>query len=279
MAEPALSIPNILRTRLPELPWLQRAVVKSLLLGCGRWIRVEGAGNLELVADPAIFALNHNCSYETLLIPAYLLFRRKGRTVGFVCDWMFGKIPVLGWLFRQVDPIYVYNKPSTLGLLERCRPGADRRPAVSAQCLDRLAAGRSIALFPEGTRNRDPRNLLRGRKGVGRIILGSDAPLLPIGIDFPARLEQERIPACGPLIIRFGTPRRFEAERALYRRLAAASDLSERSRQRLAEYLVRRVTHAAMTEIAALSGKNYPFPAPAEPAEGERFFHMIPADH
>ncbi len=277
MAVPALSKLNILRTPLPELPFLPRLALRALLLGFGHWLTVEAEHPLDSVKDPAIFALNHNCSYETLLVPCYLFFRRRGRTIGFISDWMFGRIPLLGWFFKQIDPIYVYNKPARFAYLNRHRAQSVRRSIV-AQCVARLRAGRSLAVFPEGTRNRDPQVLLRGRQGIGQIVLQSDAPLLPIGIDFPERLAHQRIPNHGPLILRIGAPLLFSEERLCYRRIAAAPGVPAASRKRLLDHVSQRVTYAVMIELARLSGKNYPFPVPEPPPDWERFFHSIQTD-
>lgn len=45
-----------------------------------------------------------------------------------------------------------------------------------------LNAGGIIGIFPEGTRNTDPRSLLRGKTGAVRLALKTGAPLIPAGI-------------------------------------------------------------------------------------------------
>ena len=59
-----------------------------------------------------------------------------------------------------------------------------------------LERGRVIALFPEGTRSRDPERLRRPRKGAGRLALEAQAPIVPCAITGTDRLAR------GPVKIR-----------------------------------------------------------------------------
>lgn len=252
---------QLLTEPLGGLSWAHRCFLRLLLLGVKELITLENLEAEKISSDPLIFVFNHNCSYESLLIPACLIYRRGGRKISFIIDWMYGRYPVLGWLFRGIDPVYVYNKPSKIKLLNRFRLN-HRERNVYDECLRRLSAGESIGLFPEGTRNRHPYHLLKGRKGIGRIVLESQAPVLPVGIDFPSRLRSGRIPKFGPLIMRGGELMSFPEETALYQQVKATERISQLERKKLLTYLTKKVTFTIMNELARLSGKIYPFPAP-----------------
>ncbi len=250
-----------------ELPYLQRApqiFLKSLLFCLGPLVTVENAARLEAVNDPAIFALNHNCSFEAILAPCVLIYQRRGRLISFVSDWMYGQLPGINWIYKQIDPVYVYNKPSTIGFLNKYRE-RNQHGKVLPECLNRLESGRSIGLFPEGTRNPDPSRLLRAKRGLGHLALKSDRPVIPVGIDFPARLKKGTIPAFGRLILRIGEPLCFEREAELLRHSENDPELSDAFRKRYRDYLEQRITHTVMLELAGLSGKEYSFPAPVPP--------------
>jgi 1-acyl-sn-glycerol-3-phosphate acyltransferase len=227
---------------------------------------VEGRENLQDCPDPAIFAFNHNSSFETILVPTALIYLRDGRRLGFVVDWMFGRLPLVGWVIRQTDPIYVYNKPSTLPFLNQIRAGQTRGNVTDA-CIKRLEEGASIGIFPEGTRNPDPCRLLRGRSGIGHIALRAGVPVVPIGIDFPARLRLGRNPHLGKIVLRIGRPLHFITENTVFNQISGDPTLSEQSLKQLSLYMDRRITHRVMEELAILSGKSYPFTAPVLPPE------------
>jgi 1-acyl-sn-glycerol-3-phosphate acyltransferase len=237
----------------------------------GEYCRVQDSVNEALAGpEPRIFAFNHNCSFESVLVPAYLTQRRGGRKISFICDWMYQHIPLLGWVFNQMDPVYVYHKPARWKFLNKFRPGKDQKPAYF-KCAERLRQGVSIGIFPEGTRNSDPVNLLKGQKGIGYIVLNSLAAVVPVGIDFPLRRRQGRIPKLGSIILRVGTPLKFWEERSLLRIIQAAPNWDPKERQKIINYLAAKITYKVMTEIANLSGKIYPFPEPVPPPLLERF--------
>ena len=75
------------------------------------------------------------------------------------------------------------------------------------QARSRLKAGGSLALFPEGTINRDPGQLLRGRFGAARLSLEPGVPVLPVGIRFIGRPGNAGGGASGqPMSIHIGAP-------------------------------------------------------------------------
>src|ERR1700687_981971 len=163
-----------------------RRLCRCLMLTLGQQVEVEHRERLAAVPEPAIFALNHANSLEALLAPTVLLYLRGGSPLHFLADWMFVEAPGLGWLLRQSEPIPVYNKPARFRLRESYRRDRLRRPVLDV-CRERLACGESIGIFPEGTRNRDRRRLLRGRLGLGELALDAAVPGVPGAIRYPHR--------------------------------------------------------------------------------------------
>lgn len=260
---------------LNELQRGPRWVLRFLIFLWGRLIRVENPENIELLKtakDPIIFAFNHNCSYEALLVPTYLIYLRQGKKISFLIDWMYGRLPLLGWLFKQIDPIYVYNKPSRFKFLDRGRPV--KKQSVYPECIKYLDLNKSIGIFPEGTRNRNPYELKRGKNGIGQIVLESSAPVLPIGIDFPARIKKNKIPKFGSLILRVGEKLDFPGERDTFSRLKQRRDIDSRQLKKAMNFLSTKVTFTVMSRLSQLSGKKYPFSAPVLPGEIKTLFNQ-----
>ena len=214
-----------------------RAICRGLMLGFGRLIEVEHVERLEALPEPAIFALNHGNLSEAVLVPAALMYLRRGRPLHFLADWMYVEAPVLGWLLRLSEPVPVYGKPARFRLREAHRRERQRRPVVDA-CLAHLARGESVGIFPEGTRSRDGGGaLLRGRLGLGELALAASVPVVPAAIRYPARPRLGRAPLLGRLVLSIGEPMDFTAER---RRLAEAPEC----RRGLARQVVDRVMAA-----------------------------------
>lgn len=236
---------HVLRAELPEMPCLSRRIaLKTVLTAFGHLVEVAAPERLGAVSEPAIFAFNHNTSFESLLVPCALLYLRGGRPLHFLVDWMYLDVPLLGWVIRQCDPIPVYRKPARFRRREAYRLSRAKESVLDL-CLARLAAGGSLGIFPEGTRNPDPERLLRGRTGVGELVLRSTAPVVPVGIHYPDWERLGRAPRLGRLVLRVGLPLDFTAERE------AAGLASGRTRREAARSVVSRV----MSSLEELSGK------------------------
>ncbi len=246
-----------------------RWMIRLVLLLFGPWIELEGLERLRSLDEPVIFALNHNNAIETVLVPAALFFHRGGRGIGFVVDWMFLRIPLAGWLLRHGDPIPVYTKSARWRLFE-----AERRrrlasePDVVERCRRRLEAGRSVAIFPEGTRNRSATRLGAGRVGLGHLVVATGRPVVPVGIDFPARKRLGRVPLLGRMRVTVGEPLRFdaagdEATSSLPSATGERTDPSAvRSRpHRAARGRARSIVDRVLARLAELCGKEPPEPS------------------
>jgi len=192
-----------------------RIATRTLLTAMGSRVRgITGAENISTRHDPFILCFNHGTRFESLLVPALLAYLREGRLVHFFADWNFQLIPVVGYIMRLGEPITVTRKPAKPRILNRLRP----RYADSMPALERgrwwLERGESIAILPEGTVNRNPRELARGDRGAAWLSLATGVPVIPAGIRFPEHAEEERVPELSPLKLEFGRPMRPDASLA-----------------------------------------------------------------
>lgn len=149
-----------------------------------RFIKVEYNCSVLSSPDPIIFAANHNNYFETVLLALLLLSERQGRKVSFISDWMFQYLPITGFLLNISDPIYVYNKRARILLLNRLQKDPVKY-SVLKTCARKLETGVSIGIYPKGTRSQDPLYLKPGKRGIGKLVLETQVPVIPIGIDFP----------------------------------------------------------------------------------------------
>jgi len=158
-----------------------------LLTAIGRksLVRLRGSENVAPHLDPFLLVANHNQRLEAALLPALLTFERQGKLVHFLADWPMFLVPFVGLLYRRGGVIPVAGKSARPAFLNVLRPlFVDATPAHD-RALAVLREGRSIGVFPEGTMNRDPRFLLRGRPGAARMAIAAQVPVVPVGISFP----------------------------------------------------------------------------------------------
>jgi 1-acyl-sn-glycerol-3-phosphate acyltransferase len=246
-------------------------VVKIFFSIFNKLIQVENASIILSISEPVIFAFNHNNYFETFLTGVYLLYKRKGKKLSFISDWMYGHLPITGWLLKMVDPIYVYNKNARWVALNCYKNNRCHSASVWQACLERLRANCSIAIFPEGTRSKDPLELKRGRLGIGEIAIHSKVPVLPIGLDFPCREQRQKLPALSSLMLRVGHPLTFPKEIAAMTEIKKDNGLTPHLRKRIHRFLCASITHTVMLELARLSGKRYPFSPPVIPPQVKPF--------
>jgi 1-acyl-sn-glycerol-3-phosphate acyltransferase len=258
--------------KLTHLDPQTRLLVRSILTFFGSFLKVDNEAVLRTTSDPVIFVFNHNNYWETLVLASYLLSQRTGKKLAFLSDWMFGRLPVFSWFLKRIDPIYTYRKNARFAVLNKYQQKADGQ-AVCKACLDRLRNQQSLGIFPEGTRNKNPHQLKRGRKGVGEIALRSGAPVLPLGIPFSQR--NGHIPFFSPLILKIGSPLTFPEECAAYQGVTQEASLSPLERKKLQLFLSARVTHTIMLALARLSGKEYPFSPPQSSSLVRQYFGNI----
>lgn len=230
-----------------------RALLRGVLAASAGGIEVEGAGRLTEIGDPAIFALTHHNAFEALLAPAALMALRGGRLVRFLVDWMYLELPLAGRLLRHGQPIPVYRKAARWRWREALRREGLRGASPTARALAALAGGTSIGIYPEGRRNADPWKLAPIRRGAAELALRSGAPLIPIGIRFPARERLGRLPRLGRMVLSVGDPL---TTTELRRRAADLEPSAAFAPQRIPRQHAADLSQALVSSLAHLANKS-----------------------
>lgn len=161
--------------------------VSRLLWGA----RIEGVEHLPR-EGPFILVCNH-CSNLDPLMMGWASGHQIGRIVHFMAKIEMRGWPVIGWLATQAGVYFVRR--------------GERDRGAQKFSLDTLAAGRPIAIFPEGTRSRNGR-LHEGKPGTALIAMRSGAPIVPAAISGTHRIFPggSRWPRASRVRIRYGAP-------------------------------------------------------------------------
>jgi 1-acyl-sn-glycerol-3-phosphate acyltransferase len=163
---------------------LVRAVLAPLVRG---WFRMRVTGREHVPGHgAAILAPNHKSFLDSFFIG--LATRRHLRFMGkvelFEGPW--------GWLLVR------------LGAFPVRRGESDAEALRTARAI--LSQGGLLAIFPEGTRVRDPRALGSPRRGAGRLALESGAPLVPAAITGTDHLWLGPVPKPKRVQVTFAAP-------------------------------------------------------------------------
>ncbi len=182
-----------------------RILIRSILLLFSRFLtRVEGIEKLQRIPDPFIVVLNHNHYMEALLIPALFSWYRGGHFIRFMADWNFMLIPFLGFVFQKGEIIPVTRKQARPRFLTGLRKYIVKGTHGFALAKQTLRQGRSVGIFPEGTINRNPTQLLPGLRGAAKLSIETGCPILPAGIRFPHHDPNHPISAFAEMEIHIG---------------------------------------------------------------------------
>lgn len=203
----AIRIREIIASSYPHSPaFLSKCVVKMCAaLGACFLMRIEGEENITRAPDPFIAVLNHNQKLEALFVPGLLMHLRDGRILHFIADWNFCLVPGVWFIYYYAQVIAIARKPAKPRFLNVFKPLLTSRESGFARAQKMLAEGRSVGVFPEGTTNRNPTQLLRGFHGAAQLSLQTQTPILPIGITFPQHDKTKPILECIPMQLHIGS--------------------------------------------------------------------------
>ena len=136
---------------------------RTLLLACGARVRVHGREHLSEHA-PCIFIANHQS-----MVDIWALLTVVPPNTRFVAKQELFRIPLFGWALSASGcvPIDRANHADALRALSRAA--------------ERIRAGCSVVLFPEGSRSRDGR-LGPFKKGAFHLALQAGVPVVPVAI-------------------------------------------------------------------------------------------------
>ena len=163
---------------------LVRAIVAPFLRF---WFRMHVSGAEHLPeSGPAIVAPNHKSFWDSFFIGVctrrHVRFMAKTELI----EARYGRLLV------------------RLGAFPVRRGSADADALETARVI--LEQGGVLALFPEGTRIRDPEELGHPKRGAGRLALETGAPLVPTAITGTEKLFLGPIPKPRRVQVAFGEP-------------------------------------------------------------------------
>lgn len=172
----------------------------------GRWIcgmryEVRGREVIERLGasdTKVILAPKHQSAWETCAIPLQV-----PREVCYVYKRELNWVPFFGWGLAQLRMIHINRSKRAEALEQVARQGAQR-----------LAEGRWIVLFPEGTRTAVGART-RYKAGAARLAIQTGAVMVPIAVNsgecWP---RQAFIKTPGRIILSFGEPISSEGKTA-----------------------------------------------------------------
>ncbi len=141
-----------------------RFACKAILLITGVKLQIEGKENL-IEEETPVYIMNHRSIFDIVIM--YPLFSRP---TGFIAKDNLEKIPVFSSWIKLLHGLFLNRDNVEQGM----------RTIMAG--IDNVKAGIPMAIFPEGTRNRneDKSRLLPFHAGSFKLAQRTNAPMIPI---------------------------------------------------------------------------------------------------
>ncbi len=139
--------------------------------------KVEATGKENIPDGPALYVGNHQGLFDIVIA-----LEQFGKLIPFLAKIEAKKIPLIGSWMKILDCVFI-DRNSLRTSLESIK-----------ECEERLKSGKSMIIFPEGTRSRK-HEMGEFKSGAFRCAIKAGVPIVPFVIDgtYHAWEEQKKI--------------------------------------------------------------------------------------
>ncbi len=150
--------------------------------------RIKVTGKENIPESPVVVCANHTALWDPIFLCLAFGIKQKW---AFMAKMELFKIPVLSWILKKVDAIPVNRGSTDISTL---------RTAISS-----LTSGRSLMIFPEGTRTDGETDASAAKTGAAMIACRAKVDMLPVFVSTKKHIF-------GKVNVIIGKPIKAEAE-------------------------------------------------------------------
>ncbi|MCR4656420.1 MAG: 1-acyl-sn-glycerol-3-phosphate acyltransferase [Lachnospiraceae bacterium] len=170
--------------------YIVRFAFRVILLIAGTKTTYIGEENIP--KDTAVLFVGNHRSYFDIIAQGRLLTR----PTSFIGKKEFGKVPVFGLWIKNLRFLLIDRNDIKQGL----------KTVLTA--IEYIRSGRSVFVYPEGTRNRTEEPLLPFKEGSMKISTKSGCPIIPVSVAGAADVFENHFPKLkkAHVIVHYGAP-------------------------------------------------------------------------
>lgn len=184
-----------------------RIFFKIILWSSGTRVHITGMENIPKDA-PVLYVGNHRSIFD--IVATYSLFPNM---TAFVAKKEIAKVPVLSWWMRMLYNLFLDRQDVKQGL------------KTILQAVEYVKEGKSICIFPEGTRNKGDEVMMEFHAGSFKIAEKGGCSIIPMTMYNMSTIFEDHFPQIysQDVYVDFGTP-------------IDLSELSKEEKKHLADY-------------------------------------------
>jgi len=163
---------------------------KVILFIAGTRITVIGEENVP--KDQAVlYIVNHQSFFDILAT-----YSRCPGLTGFISKDSIAKVPILATWMRRLYCLFLNRNDVREGM------------KTILTGIEQIKQGISVCIFPEGTRNNHPEELLPFKEGSFKLSLKSGCPIIPVAITNSCLIFEKQVPFIkkAHVVLQYGPP-------------------------------------------------------------------------
>lgn len=140
---------------------------------------------------PVLYVGNHRSYFDIVIT-----YPRVPRPTGYIAKKEMEKVPLLNVWMRNLHCLFLDRKDVKAGM------------KTILEAIDLVKNGKSICIFPEGTRNKEPDTLLPFHEGSFKIAAKAGCPIIPMTINNSSAVFEDQFPKIrkAHVVVEYGKP-------------------------------------------------------------------------
>lgn len=179
----------------PDLKSKSSLAIVNWAFRCVRFLagtKVDYIGLENIPSDtPVLYVGNHRSFFDIVLT-----YPMVPRPTGYISKKEIARVPLLSTWMRNLHCLFLDRKDIKAGM------------QTILQAIDMVKSGKSICIFPEGTRSKKEGELLPFHEGSLKIAAKAGCPIVPMTINNSAEVLENHFPFIkkAHVIIEYGEP-------------------------------------------------------------------------